>query len=66
MIDIKQLQEILLQNIVSLDADEVETNKVAVLAKACEVMVSSVKVQLQYSEARKEQPLLEFLETKEQ
>ena len=66
MIDIKQLQEILLQNIVSLNEDKVEINKVAVLAKSCEVMISSVKVQLQYSAALKEQPFLEFLETKEE
>lgn len=66
MIDIKKLQDILLENIVGLNEDKVSINKVAVLAKSCEVMISSVKVQLQYSAAIKELPYLEFLETKEE
>ena len=66
MIDVKELQEILLQNIIALHEDKVPINKVAVLAKSCEVMISSVKVQLQYAAALKEVPLLEFLETKEE
>lgn len=63
MIDIKQLQEIMLKNIISLDEDKTSIDKVAVLAKSCEVVISSVKVQLQYASARKELPELQFLES---
>jgi hypothetical protein len=65
MIDIAQLQEILLKNIIELDKDNAPIDKVAVLAKSCEVMISSVKVQLQYAAAKKELPSLEFLDTKD-
>lgn len=60
--NIEQLQDILLQSIEKLSKNKADIEEVSIMAKSCEAMLSSLKVQLQYNGMRNETPNIKFLQ----
>lgn len=59
----EELRDHLLEKIEALDKNKIDPEKMGTTSKACETVLSSLKMQLAYSAMRNETPEIEFLQS---